>query len=69
MPKPMIKIDGRTIIGHIMSKYATHGFRKFVVCAVHKAEVTKDYFLNYEEINSDFTLDIRDRSVTFHSKQ
>jgi len=69
VPKPMININGRPIIWHIMSKYASHGFRKFVVCAGYKAEVIKDYFLNYQEINSDFTVDMRDKSVTFHSKQ
>jgi glucose-1-phosphate cytidylyltransferase len=69
VPKPMIHVDGKPILWHIMSKYSQHGFRKFVVCAGYKAEVIKDYFLRYQEINSEFTVDMRDQSVTFHSKQ
>jgi glucose-1-phosphate cytidylyltransferase len=69
LPKPMIELGGKPIIWHIMSKYAQHGFRRFVVCAGYKAHVVKDYFLNYQEINSDFTVDMRDRSVEFHSNQ
>ena len=68
VPKPMIGVAGKPILWHIMTKYAQHGFREFVICAGYKAEVIKDYFLNYQAINSDFTVDMRDGVVSFHSK-
>lgn len=68
IPKPMIELDGKPILWHIMNKYSRHGFRNFVVCAGYKAEVIKDYFLNYRAINSDFTVDMKEDSVTFHSR-
>lgn len=67
LPKPMIELDGKPILWHIMSTYAGYGFRRFVICAGYKAEVIKAYFLNYQEIHSDFTVDMRARSVAFHS--
>lgn len=68
VPKPMIGVAGKPILWHIMTKYAQHGFRNFVICAGYKAEVIKDYFLNYQAINSDFTVDMSSGLVSFHSK-
>jgi glucose-1-phosphate cytidylyltransferase len=67
LPKPMIELGGKPILWHIMSTYANHGFRRFVICAGYKAEVIKSYFLNYQEMHSDFTVDMRERSRVFHS--
>lgn len=67
LPKPMIELAGKPILWHIMSSYAQHGFRRFIVCAGYKAEIIKAYFLNYQEIHSDFTVDMRERTVSFHS--
>ncbi len=68
IPKPMISVAGKPILWHIMSQYAKHGFREFVVCAGYKADVVKDYFLNYQAINSDFTVDMSQEKVEFHSR-
>ena len=55
-PKPMVDIGGKPILWHIMRSYAAHGFKRFVVCCGYKADVIKDYFLNYHALNSDFTV-------------
>lgn len=68
VPKPMIEVAGKPMLWHIMSKYAQHGFREFIICAGYKSEVVKDYFLNYQAINSDFTVDMQSDSVHFHSR-
>ena len=57
-PKPMIEIGGRPILWHIMNKYSSHGFRRFVLCVGYKAEVIKSYFLNYAAMQSDFTVQL-----------
>ena len=46
-PKPMIEIGGKPILWHIMNIYSTHGINEFIVAAGYKAEIIKDYFLNF----------------------
>jgi glucose-1-phosphate cytidylyltransferase len=55
-PKPMVEIGGRPILWHIMKGFAACGVTDFVVCVGYRGEVIKDYFLNYEARNSDFTV-------------
>jgi glucose-1-phosphate cytidylyltransferase len=66
-PKPMVEIGGRPIVWHIMKHFAQHGMRQFVLCLGYKAMVIKEYFLNYEESNNDFTISLGcERKVTYH---
>jgi glucose-1-phosphate cytidylyltransferase len=65
-PKPMIEIGNRPILWHIMRYYSAFGFRRFVICAGFKSEVIKSYFLNYHSMNSDFTVDLASRDLTYH---
>ena len=44
VPKPMVKIKGKPIIFHIMSHYARHGFKDFIIAAGYKNEAIKSYF-------------------------
>ena len=46
-PKPMIEIGEMPILIHIMSIYASQGFKDFIICAGYKQKVIKDYFANY----------------------
>jgi len=55
-PKPMVEIGGRPILWHIMKTYAHAGFREFVLCLGYRGNMIKEYFLNYEAMNSDFTI-------------
>jgi len=55
-PKPMVEIGGRPILWHIMKLYAHSGFREFVLCLGYRGNMIKEYFLNYEAMNSDFTI-------------
>lgn len=66
-PKPMIEIGGRPILWHIMKGYAAHGFTDFVVCLGYKGERIKEYFLNYEAMNNDFTVELGTRhSIAYY---
>jgi glucose-1-phosphate cytidylyltransferase len=57
IPKPMVKIGYRPILWHLMKYYAHFGHKDFVLCLGYKADVIKQFFLNYEEwISNDFTL-------------
>lgn len=55
-PKPMVEIGGRPILWHIMKLYAFHGITDFILCLGYKGHIIKEYFLNYEAMNSDFTV-------------
>lgn len=57
-PKPMVEIGGYPILWHIMSLYACHGFRDFIVACGYKAEVIKSYFHNYSIHASDYVVDL-----------
>jgi glucose-1-phosphate cytidylyltransferase len=64
LPKPMIPLGERPILWHIMKYYADFGIREFVLCLGYKAEVIKDYFLNYNEaLSNDFVLSEGGRRV------
>ncbi len=55
-PKPMVEIGGRPILWHIMKVFAHHGLHEFVLCVGYRGHMIKDWFLNYELWNSDFTV-------------
>jgi glucose-1-phosphate cytidylyltransferase len=55
-PKPMVEIGGRPILWHIMKSYAHMGFREFILCLGYRGNMIKEYFLNYEAMNNDFTI-------------
>ncbi|MEN8150983.1 MAG: glucose-1-phosphate cytidylyltransferase [Planctomycetota bacterium] len=66
-PKPMVPVGNHPILWHIMRTYAHHGFKRFVLCLGYKAEVIKEYFLNYASMNSDFTVELQTNNMTVHS--
>lgn len=58
IPKPMVTIGGRPILWHIMKTYAHFGHKDFYMALGYKAEVIKEYFINYHSLNSDFSVDL-----------
>ncbi len=77
-PKPMVNIGYRPILWHVMKYYAHFGHVDFILCLGYRADVVKQYFLNYDEcLSNDFTLsqggkglqlfnsDIHDWKITF----
>jgi glucose-1-phosphate cytidylyltransferase len=63
-PKPMIEIGGKPILLHIMEHYSKHGITDFVICVGYKGYVIKEYFYNFLQHTSDFTVDLGDGTVT-----
>lgn len=67
-PKPMVNIGGYPILWHIMKIYAAHGFRDFVLCLGYRGDIIKEYFLNYEAMNNDFTIRLGSKhEITYHN--
>lgn len=67
-PKPMVEINGRPILWHIMKMYSFYGFNKFVLCLGYKGDVIKDYFYNYEIQNNDFTMTLGSGKIEIHNQ-
>jgi glucose-1-phosphate cytidylyltransferase len=65
IPKPMVQIGGKPIIWHIMQHYAKFGHKEFVVALGYKAEVIREYFLQFNALNSDFTVDLSSGKVNW----
>ncbi len=78
IPKPMVNVGYRPILWNIMKYYAHYGHKDFILCLGYKADVIKNYFMNYDEtISNDFVFknggkdielqnsDIHDWKITF----
>ena len=66
IPKPMVLIGGKPILWHILNNYAHFGHKDFYVALGYKANVIKEYFLNYRTLNADFTVDLATGLVSPH---
>jgi glucose-1-phosphate cytidylyltransferase len=55
-PKPLVDVGGRPVLWHIMKHYAHYGHKDFVLCLGYRGNMIKEYFLNYEAMNNDFTI-------------
>jgi glucose-1-phosphate cytidylyltransferase len=66
-PKPLVEVGQRPILWHIMKLYAHYGFRDFVLCLGYRGHMIKEYFLNYEARNNDFTICLGSRHcIDYH---
>ena len=66
IPKPMVPIGGKPILWHIMQTYSHFGHKDFYIALGYKAEVVKEYFLNYHAFNADFTVDLASGNISPH---
>jgi glucose-1-phosphate cytidylyltransferase len=57
-PKPMVEVAGKPILWHVMKVYASYGLTDFVVLGGYKVDFICNYFLNYNRMSSDFTIDL-----------
>ena len=65
-PKPMVEIGGKPVLCHIMSIFAAHGINEFIVALGYKAEVIKQYFINFHAINNNVSVDLGCGKTTVH---
>ena len=47
-PKPMVLLDDKPIIWHLMSIFAAQGFNDFVIATGYKGEVIADWVANLD---------------------
>ncbi len=58
IPKPMVEIDGRPIMTHVMDIYSRFGIKDFIVAAGYKGTMIKEYFSKYNLVINDITVDL-----------
>jgi len=44
VPKPLLQVGGEELVAHIMRQYASHGFRRFILCVGYKPEAFRMAF-------------------------
>ncbi|MCF6147982.1 MAG: glucose-1-phosphate cytidylyltransferase [Candidatus Kuenenia sp.] len=66
-PKPMVEIADKPILWHIMNIFSSQGVNEFIIAVGYKAEVIKEYFLNFYAINNDITIDLQKGETSIHS--
>jgi glucose-1-phosphate cytidylyltransferase len=64
----MVDIGGTPILMHVMKHYARFGYTDFVLCLGFRGTNIKDYFLNYREMNSDTTINLKSGSIEYHDR-
>jgi glucose-1-phosphate cytidylyltransferase len=62
----MVEVGGRPILWHIMNIYAAHGMNEFILALGYKAEIIKQYFLNFYAFNSDISIDVASGETVIH---
>ncbi|OGC22512.1 glucose-1-phosphate cytidylyltransferase [candidate division WOR-1 bacterium RIFOXYB2_FULL_42_35] len=69
-PKPLVPVGGMPILWHIMKTYSHYGHKDFILCLGYKGDMIKDYFLRFEELANDFTLNLRSKNerIIHHNK-
>lgn len=48
IPKPMVKVNKKPIIFHIMKHYYSYGYNEFIVAGGYKSLIIKNYFDKYK---------------------
>lgn len=67
-PKPMVDIGPRPILWHIMKTYACYGHTEFILPLGYKGEMIREYFVNYEWINNDVTIELgKPENICLHN--
>lgn len=70
VPKPMVTVGGKPILVHIMNSYARYGHKDFYLALGYKAQIVKQYFLNYHYVNSDFRVNLESGVIdTLNTKE
>ena len=68
-PKPMVDIGGKPILWHIMKSFAAQGVSEFIICAGYKGDLIRQYFLNFDAVNRDFSIMLGSReTLGFHGE-
>jgi glucose-1-phosphate cytidylyltransferase len=66
-PKPMVEIGGKPMLWHILNIFGAYGINEFGIALGYRAEMIKEYFLNFYALNSDISVDLATGRATIHN--
>ncbi len=64
-PKPMVEIGGKPILWHIMKIFDSHKISNFHLALGYKSNVIKDYFIGYNSLNNDFSINTQTGKINY----
>ncbi len=65
LPKPLLDINGKPIIWHIMNIYSKYGIKDFILPLGYKGNLFKEYFNNYKTNQMDYKLSLKGNKIEF----
>tara|TARA_X000000950_G_scaffold167564_1_gene204643 strand:+ start:374 stop:640 length:267 start_codon:yes stop_codon:yes gene_type:complete len=52
-----------------MEHYASFGVKEFIICCGYKGEMLKDYFINFNQLNSNLTINLKNNKKEIYKKK
>jgi glucose-1-phosphate cytidylyltransferase len=68
-PKPLLNVGGKPILWHIMKIYSHYGYNNFIIALGYKGNLIKEYFLNEDRLENDFTINTQDGSLNYYKSK
>jgi glucose-1-phosphate cytidylyltransferase len=62
-PKPMVLIDDKPILWHLMNSFAVQGFNEFALALGYRSDVIKRWVLDLNDLSGSIQIDTQSRSV------
>jgi glucose-1-phosphate cytidylyltransferase len=62
-PKPMVLIDDKPILWHLMNIFSTQGYEEFVLALGYRGEVIKRWLLDLNDLAGNITIDTLKKKV------
>jgi glucose-1-phosphate cytidylyltransferase len=62
-PKPMVLIDDKPILWHLMNIFAQQGLDEFVLALGYRSDVIKRWLLDLNDLDGDITIDTLNKEV------
>jgi glucose-1-phosphate cytidylyltransferase len=62
-PKPMVLIDDKPILWHLMNIFSQQGFNDFVLALGYRSDVIKRWLLDLNDLNGDITINTKNKIV------
>lgn len=62
-PKPMVLIDDKPILWHLMNIFSTQGLDEFILALGYRSDVIKRWLLDLNELSGDITISTLEKSI------
>ena len=63
-PKPMVLIDDKPILWHLMNIFSVQGFDEFVLALGYRSEIIKRWLIDLNELDGDIKINTADKYVS-----